>query len=283
MKIYIDIGHGGNDPGAVSGNLVEREMNIITGNALAERLIQYGFDVKVKPSHFDINSSANLANNFGADILLSCHYNAGGGMRGEVIHSWKNESIRLAGVVSQGLKKMGQTKVNIIKSKPNSSGSAEYFGILRSSKMPAVIIEPCFIDNIEDRRLADTVEKQKYIGVCIADAIANEYGGKLKIDTAILKTQVKLDEKKLDAYLINNRTFVELRSFCESLGRTIIWDNEAKIAIVNDNPKINIEINGVKTEGVLINNQSFGSLREIADALGKQIEWVGSTKTVIIR
>lgn len=77
------------------------------------------------------------------------------------------------------MRNAGQTKVNLIKSKANSKGNAEYFGILRNANMPAVIIEPCFIDNALDRTLADTEEKQRKIGICIADAIALAYGSPL--------------------------------------------------------------------------------------------------------
>ena len=42
MKIYIDIGHGGSDPGAVSGNFIEHQMAIVTGMAMADRLMAYG-------------------------------------------------------------------------------------------------------------------------------------------------------------------------------------------------------------------------------------------------
>ncbi len=112
MKIYNDKGHGEHgDPGACKDGLIERDMTIITGNALGKRLEEYGWDV-----------------------------------------------VLLANAVAQGLKKAGQTKVNIVKCKANSRGT-EYFGILRTTKMPAVIVETCFIDNAADRVIADTVEE----------------------------------------------------------------------------------------------------------------------------
>lgn len=177
MRVYVDIGHGGSDPGAVSGNLIEHKMNQNTGQALAERLKQYGFEVKVESGNLSINDSAKAANNFKADLLISCHYNAGGGDRGEVIHSIRSGSGRLANAVAAGLKAAGQTVVKTY-TKLNSAGNADYYGILRISSMPAVIIEPAFIDNATDRQIADTEEEQRNIGYCIADAIAAEYGGK---------------------------------------------------------------------------------------------------------
>ena len=181
VRVYIDIGHGGKDPGAVSGNFVEHQINKVTGNALAEKLIQYGFEVLIEQGNLELTTSARLANSFGADLLLSCHYNAGGGKRGEVIYGWKNGSLELANVVADGLRNI-QSEVRVYKSKANSTNTAEYFGVLRAANMPCVIIEPAFIDNITDQQLIDTIDKQKYIGYCIADAIAKKYGGVQQVE-----------------------------------------------------------------------------------------------------
>lgn len=186
MKIYIDIGHGGSDPGAVSKPFIEHEMAMVTGLAMADQFKKRGIEVKVEPANLDISASARLANTFKADLLLSVHYNAGGGDRGEVIYSWKRGSEELAGIIGNGLKKAGQTVVRIYKSKANSTNTAEYFGILRGANMPAVIIEPAFIDNAVDRQLVDTLLKQKQMGICLANAIADAY--RLEEEKVIFKT-----------------------------------------------------------------------------------------------
>jgi len=178
MKVYVDIGHGERgDPGAVSGPFIEHQMNIKVARAFAERMSQYGWEVMLEEGNMEMGDSARAANRYGADLLLSFHFNAGGGDRGEVIYSWESGALELANVVAEGLKKVGQTVVKVYKSKANSSGTAEYFGILRVSKMPAVIVEPCFIDNPVDRQIADTDEELRDIGYCIADALVEYYGG----------------------------------------------------------------------------------------------------------
>lgn len=182
MRFYFDRGHDdvtGTDPGAVNGTLREGTMNIVTAKTAGERLIAHGHIIKFEPGNLSINVSAKVANAFKADFIISQHYNAGGGDRGEVIHSWKPGADILAQAVALGLHNAGQTEVNVIRSKPNRAGKAEYFGILRMAKMPGVIIEPCFIDNAADRTLADTEAKQMHIGTCIADAIAKIYGSNL--------------------------------------------------------------------------------------------------------
>ena len=205
MKFYIDIGHDENgDPGAINGGLIEHNMNMVTGSALAARLVKHGHIVKVESGDLDITASAKAANAWGADFILSQHYNAGGGDRGEVIYAWKNGSEKLANAVAMGLKNVGQTQVNVVKSKANSAGTAEYFGIIRTSTMPGVIIEPVFIDNIADRQLADTSEEQVQIGISIADAIASVYGSNLEEEVVVVE-QWKLDiiQNAKDAGLIS--------------------------------------------------------------------------------
>ncbi len=178
MKAYGDKGHGERgDPGAVSDSFVEHPMNVVVVDAWAERMRQYGWNIKLEEGNLEIGDSARAANNWGADLLISFHFNAGGGDRGEVICSWEPGALELAKVVAEGLKKAGQSTVKVYKSKANRAGNAEHFGILRISKMPAVIVEPCFIDNVTDRQMADTNEELKHIGYCIADAMAAAYGG----------------------------------------------------------------------------------------------------------
>ena len=173
-KIYIDIGHGGADPGAVSGAFVESEMNIATANAMAARLKARGFDVKTEQGVLTLAQSAAAANAYGADLLISVHYNAGGGYRGEVIYSIRDGSQALADAILKGLGAAGQTVLKKY-TRLNAAGTADYLGILRLSKMPAALVEPCFIDSQTDRKLADTEEKQQNIGMCIADAVADAY------------------------------------------------------------------------------------------------------------
>lgn len=232
MKIYIDIGHGeSGDPGAVSKPLIEHEMAIVTGLAMADQFHKRGIEVKVEPGNLTISDSARNANFWNADLLLSIHYNAGGGDRGEVIHSWKRGSLELANIVAGGLKKAGQSVVRVYKSKANSKGDAEYFGILRVARMPAVIIEPAFIDNSIDRQLVDSIDKQKKMGVHIADAIADSYG--LEDDEVAAETKIKVNGQVLTGYILkDNLSYAPVRALAEALGCKVGWDEATKTVTI---------------------------------------------------
>jgi len=232
MDFYEDIGHGETingraDPGAVNGSLVEHQINIVVGKALADRLIEHGHNVKIEPGDLTINASAQAANAFGADFCISCHENAGGGDRGEVIYSWDDKALALAKVVAVGLTNAGQTKVNVVKCPANTAGTAEKFGMLRIPKMPAIIIEPCFIDNALDRQLVDTVEEQKHVGICIADAIAAVYGSALKEDDYVSDVKIVAGGKIMTGVILKDgRSYAPVRELAESLGCKVGW-NEA--------------------------------------------------------
>lgn len=249
FKIYVDFGHGEKgksgfpDPGAVSDNFKEHDMNVVYGTALAERLIEHGYKVKTEPGNLSITASAQTANSFGADLLISCHMNAGGGDRGEVIYSIRDGSKKLSDAVVIGLKNAGQTVVKTF-TKTNDRGS-DYYGILRIAHMPAVIVEPFFIDNATDRQIGDTADKLRKIGVHVADAIASVYGSNLKGSGDML---VKL---KLDTQV--------------------------------DLPEVPVKVNGsIIGKGVILNDLTFMPVRVIAEALGAKVDWDANTRTVLI-
>ncbi len=172
MKIFIDAGHGGTDSGAVSGNLVEKNMTLICAKGAEMFLKKYGQEVKMSRNgdrYLSLTERANLANEWGADIFLSCHFNAGGGKRGEVIHSVNGGNGKiLADNIAKTLKKLGQEEVRTYSRA--SSGGGDYFTVIAKSNMPAVIIEPCFIDSA-DKEFADNEDKQWNIGVEIAKGV----------------------------------------------------------------------------------------------------------------
>ena len=78
--------HGGSDPGAVSGNLREKDFNLEAANYMYNRFRELGIPVYITRSTdetLDRETRINRINNaFGNDsqvILLSNHINAGGG------------------------------------------------------------------------------------------------------------------------------------------------------------------------------------------------------------
>jgi N-acetylmuramoyl-L-alanine amidase len=172
-KVWIDAGHGGTDSGAVANGLKEKDMTLVVSLACKAELQRYGVIVgmtREKDRTVDLNARDDLANNWGADLFVSNHFNAGGGDGVEVYHSISSSNgKRLAQNVHDTIvNELGQNSRGI-KTRVGKDGK-DYYAVIRTTKMPAIITETAFIDS-NDRFIADTVEEQKRIGVVIAHGI----------------------------------------------------------------------------------------------------------------
>lgn len=176
-KVYIGVGHGGSDPGAVKF-LVEKDINLKMALACRDYLKAAGVETKISretDKDSSINEKVAEANAWGADLALDVHNNAGGGDGAEVYHSvCYGTGAELAKNILAELEAIGQNSRGT-KIKKNSSGK-DYFGFIRSTTMPAVIPECVFVDNADDAAQADTGEECKMFGVAIAKGVLKTLG-----------------------------------------------------------------------------------------------------------
>lgn len=84
-RVVVDAGHGGSDPGAINGNIKEKDFNLKAANYIYNRLKELGVPVSItRTTDEDIGRAERLRrmlNSFGKDedvIILSNHINAGG-------------------------------------------------------------------------------------------------------------------------------------------------------------------------------------------------------------
>lgn len=193
-KVSGSAGHGGNDPGAIAaGKFKESAMALTVTSAFCKELEKHS-NVKVKQTRIsDINQSitakVNMANSFGADLALDIHFNAGGGDGAEVWCSHVGGTGEvLAKNILKRFEEIGQNSRGV-KTRLNESGQ-DYFGFIRMTKMPAVIVECGFIDNATDRKLFDTPAELKKMGVAIAKGV---------LDTITQENNKNLSESKSEA------------------------------------------------------------------------------------
>lgn len=148
VKIYIDPGHGGTDPGAVGNSLYEKILTLKIALKIKEYLEEYE-DVQIKMSRTgdqtrSLTYRTDDANAWGADVYVSPHINAGGGVGYEdfvypgvgqptlaIQDAIHNEVIK-----ATGFNDRGQKQKNL--------------HVLRESHMPAILTENGFIDNSGD-------------------------------------------------------------------------------------------------------------------------------------
>jgi N-acetylmuramoyl-L-alanine amidase len=206
-KVSGSAGHGGNDPGAIAAGKFKESVMALTVTSAFCKELKKDPRVNVKQTRTsDINQSittkVNMANSFGADLALDIHFNAGGGDGAEVWCSHVGGTGEaLAKNILKRFEEIGQNSRGV-KTRLNESGQ-DYFGFIRMTKMPAVIVECGFIDNATDRKLFDTPAELKKMGVAIAKGV---------LDTITQENNKKRSETKSEAMTGYYGTFPTLPS-----------------------------------------------------------------------
>ena len=79
IKVFIDAGHGGTDPGAVGNGLKEKDIVLSIATKLGALLNGRGISIKYSrttDTYLSLEERARLANAWGADLFVSIHANS---------------------------------------------------------------------------------------------------------------------------------------------------------------------------------------------------------------
>ena len=176
-RVFIGVGHGGSDPGAVANGLREEDLNLVTALACNEELVRHGVVTlmsRTTDEEDTLKQEIAECNAFDPALALDFHHNAGGGDGVEVFHSINGgKGKELAQAIIDEIVALGQNSRGI-KTKRNASG-LDWYGFIRQTKAPAVIVEVAFLDS-KDHEFVDTEEEQKRNGVAIAKAVLKKLG-----------------------------------------------------------------------------------------------------------
>lgn len=183
-KVYIGVGHGGSDPGAVSGKHREAAYALDIATACTAELKKHGVSV-MQSRTSDVTETATAkireCNNYKPDIALDIHLNAGGGDGFEVFHTINGgKGKTLAQNIETTVKTIGQNSRGV-KTRTNSAGK-DYFGFVRQTNCPAVLVECAFIDS-DDVRIVDTLAERQAMGKAIAKGVLLYLGIAYKAET----------------------------------------------------------------------------------------------------
>jgi N-acetylmuramoyl-L-alanine amidase len=176
-KVFLGVGHGGSDPGAVR-YIIEKDVNLTMALACRDYLEAHGVTVlmsRTKDENDSLNEEIRECNAFNPDLALDIHNNAGGGDGFEAwYHHGGGVGKTLAANIEAEIKAIGQNSRGI-KTKKNSYGK-DYYGFVRETKAPAVIVEGVFVDNAKDVEIVNTIDKQKAFGYAYARGILKTLG-----------------------------------------------------------------------------------------------------------
>ena len=188
-KVFIAVGHGGSDPGAV-GRVREAEANLVISLKLKSELERHGVTVgmsRIRNENDPTSEEIREANAFKGDIAVGIHNNSGKGDGFEAYlqtNSYGKKSLALAKAIEKQVVSLGQ-KSRGLKTRKNSSGT-DYFGILREIKASTVLLEGFFVDS-NDALDFDEYGEQEALGVAYAKGILDYLG-------------IKYDDGKLPYY-----------------------------------------------------------------------------------
>lgn len=213
MKIAVRGGHCPKVPGA-RAILDELTEDRLVKNALAKRLMRIGHEVldvtppdSTSASSADLAYGVNKANEWGADLFVSIHFNKAydsynGALGSEVcVYSEHEIAQRVVNsLASLGFKNRGQ-KIR--------TGLYE----LKHTSMKSMIVETCFIEATEDVELYKKLGADA-IGKAIAEAIVNDKVS--ESDTPVKKEEVS---KPVQAPVSNTDDWVaRLQAECNKQG-----------------------------------------------------------------
>lgn len=207
-KVFIGVGHGGTDPGAVSNTTKEKDLNLSIALACRDELERHDVAVnmsRTKDEDDNISEEIRECNAYSPDLAVDIHNNAGGGDGGEVFHSYLGgygktlaENI-LAEIVNIGQNSRG------CKIRKNANGK-DYYAFIRNTSCPAVIVECAFVDNSTDLEILATEGKRQKMGQAIAKGILKTLGIEIQAETGtIYRVQVGAYKIKANAEAMQKR------------------------------------------------------------------------------
>lgn len=173
-RVCLDPGHGGTDPGAINGTLIEKELNLDVAQRVEAALINTGlYDVTLtrqdNATTLGNSDRAAICNAFGAQAVVSIHFNSSTDTTADyawVFYGKRNKDLAFARTMD--------ASYDI----PNAAGTGPLAhkaitnfanGTLLKSDAPAVLVETLFMSNTAEAQLlaaSDGTRRQQ-----VADAL----------------------------------------------------------------------------------------------------------------
>lgn len=187
-KVFIGVGHGGSDPGAVANGVKEKDLNLSIALACRDELKRHSVEVRMsrtKDENDPLSEEIRECNAYSPDLAVDIHNNAGGGDGAEVFHHHGGgKGKTLAENILAEIVKVGQNSRGA-KIRTNANGK-DYYGFIRETSCPAVIVECAFVDNASDLKILASESDRKKVGQAIAKGILKTLGVEIQSERGSL-------------------------------------------------------------------------------------------------
>lgn len=180
MKITIDAGHGGHDPGAIGGSWQEKDVNLILALQLRDELFSHGYNIlmtRESDIYPSLTQRARSSNKFGSDLFISIHCNSSMSPDSTGFEVWTSVGDTDADDYAEAvINAVNKAFPDMKLRRDFSDGDADKekdFTVLADTTCPAILIEAGFINNEADRsNLVNMAWQQKFVKT-VAEAIIN--------------------------------------------------------------------------------------------------------------
>lgn len=172
MRVWLDPGHGGRDPGAIGpAGVQEKQVVLAIALQLRKELEAAGLEVRttrINDVFISLRERVSVVNRVGGEAFISLHTNAATrpGAHG-------TETFFLAGsLVGQSLAAQIQNSlISGLNLHNRGVKSNSTFALLRRVAIPSVLVEYAFISNTQEEQLLNTTSFQRQAAVATATGI----------------------------------------------------------------------------------------------------------------
>lgn len=180
--IILDAGHGGKDPGALQGTILEKDINFKIVCTYLKNFFENS-DIKVyytreTDTYISLSERADLAAEVGADLFISLHMNtftSSSANGTQVYYSSANNKKLSSGFSSSVLAKKLVNKISTaIGTKNRGCTDANYY-VTKYNSVPAVLIELGFMTNKSDLAKLTSSDYQEKAAQAIYEAVTELY------------------------------------------------------------------------------------------------------------
>ena len=169
-KVFLDPGHGGNDPGALGSIYRESDLNLQIAKLVKYKLEARNIEVSMSRTSdipLTLKERADMSNKYNPDLFVSIHQNSYSNPNSNGIETYYHTNK----LYDKGLSDNIQNHLVAQTNGKNRGVKSANFGVLRMSEKTSALVECGFITNKDEEFNLGTTEYQEKVATAIANGI----------------------------------------------------------------------------------------------------------------
>lgn len=232
MRIGIDSGHGGTDPGAIGPNgLHESDVNLAVSLQLTKILQRHGLEVvstRTEDKYVSLFERVRILNRAKCDYVVSIHCNAAANQEACYLSTF----IQGEGGKAELLAEAVQRQLVEATDWPDGGVRVSNLHMTRETDAPAILVEMGFISNPDQEAQLKTESTQEALAEAIAKGLLDYLGIEFIPDLPLPLATIKANGRLIGGVNIRGRVYVPVRSLAEALGYEVSWDDTTKTVTI---------------------------------------------------